>query len=154
MRWRTRTNGRTERGASAVEFALVLPILLVVVLGIINFGFVFAQQISLNNGARQAARFAVVDGRDCGQIQDEGKSGAATIGMTGTAVPTPVIERGTGSTFSGAPCPRPCAGSQPGQNVRVTMTRSAAWVVPFPPLFTAGNAPTLRGTGVMRCEYS
>ena len=58
MRLRTRTNGRTERGAAAVEFALVVLPLLMIVAGIINFGFIFAQQLSLSNGARQAARFA------------------------------------------------------------------------------------------------
>ena len=61
MRWRTRTNGRNERGASAVEFALVVIPLLLVVGGIINFGVAFANQISLDNAVRQAARATVVD---------------------------------------------------------------------------------------------
>jgi len=49
-----------ERGASAVEFALVLPILLVLTLGIINFGYLFGQQLSLNQAVREGARAAVV----------------------------------------------------------------------------------------------
>lgn len=137
-----------EAGAVAVEFALVLPILLVVVFGIINFGFVFAQQISLNNGARQGARFAVVDGRTCDQIKGEARNGAATIGMTAAQVPEPVLT----PACSGSS--QPCAKTAAGTNIKVTMTRSAAWVVPFPPLFTSSNAPTLTGTGVMRCEFS
>ena len=52
-------HGASEHGAAAVEFALVVPILLLLVVG--NYSFVFAQQISLNNGARQAARHAVVE---------------------------------------------------------------------------------------------
>ena len=57
MRWRITTNGRTERGAAAVEFALVVIPLLMVIAGIVNFGFVFAQQLALDNAvARRAAR--------------------------------------------------------------------------------------------------
>jgi hypothetical protein len=153
MRWRTRTDGRTERGASAVEFALVMPILALVLVGIVNFAFVLAQQLSLNNGARQAARYAVVDGPTCGQVQAEGKDSAATIGMDATQVPTPVIARGQAATYPPAPCPKPCAGSATGDNIKVTMTRTGTWVVTFPP-FNLIPAPTLVGTGVMRCEFS
>lgn len=143
---------REEHGAAAVEFALVVPILLLVVIGIFNFGFILAQQISLNNGARQAARFAVVDGRDCGQIQDEGKAAAETVGMGASEVPTPVITRNGGP----APCSMPCTGSTPGDNIEVTMTRAGVdndWVVSFPP-FNMIPVPDLVGEGVMRCEFS
>jgi Flp pilus assembly protein TadG len=143
-----RRRHREERGAAALEFALVVPILLVVVFGIVNLGFVLAQQISLNNGARQAARFAVVDGRTCTQIQAEARDSASTIGMQPSEVPTPVITPACSGTT------KPCTGTTAGANVTVTMTRSAGWVVPFPPLFTTGNSPTLTGTAVMRCEFS
>ncbi|MGO4360840.1 TadE/TadG family type IV pilus assembly protein [Terrabacter sp. RAF57] len=47
---------RTERGASAVEFALVAPVLLALVLGIIEFGNWFNQQITVTSAAREGAR--------------------------------------------------------------------------------------------------
>ena len=150
MRATTRQRDRDQRGAAAVEFAIVVPALLLVVFGIINFGFVFAQQISLNSGARQAARYAVVDGRFCNQIETEGQSGAATIGMTAAQVPTPAIT----NCPSGSTTVKPCTGTSSGANVTVTITRSSTWVVPFPPLFTSTNAPVLTGRGVMRCEFS
>jgi Flp pilus assembly protein TadG len=62
MRWRTRRNGRTERGAAAVEFAFVIVPLMLIICGIVNFGVIFAQQLSLDNATRAAARAAVVDG--------------------------------------------------------------------------------------------
>lgn len=138
---------RDDGGAAAVEFALVVPILLVLVFGIINFGFVFAQQIALNNGVRQGARYAVVDGRTCDQIVSETRGSAATVGMNQAQVPTPVIS----PACSGAV--KPCAGTPSGTNVTVTLSRSAAWVIPVFP-FTASNAPTLSSVGVMRCEFS
>ena len=51
---------RKDTGAAAVEFVLVLPILLALVFGIIYFGYIFAAQISLNSSARDAARSLVV----------------------------------------------------------------------------------------------
>jgi Flp pilus assembly protein TadG len=143
-----RRGRRDERGAAAVEFALVVPILLLIVVGIINFGFVFAQQISLNSGARQAARYAVVDGRTCGQVKAEGVNAAKTVGMD--PAPTPVV------TNCGSDAAFPCAGTTPGTNIEVTMTRTGPahrWVVTFPP-FNLIPVPTLTGKGVMRCEFS
>ena len=51
---------RDERGANLVEFALVLPILTLLIFGIAEFGFAFNNYISLRNGVREGARQAVV----------------------------------------------------------------------------------------------
>jgi Flp pilus assembly protein TadG len=53
---------RGERGAQLVEFALVLPVLLFVVLGIADFGIVFQRYEVLTNAAREGARMAVLPG--------------------------------------------------------------------------------------------
>jgi Flp pilus assembly protein TadG len=49
---------RGERGAAAVEFALVLPILLMLIGGTIDFGRLYYQQIQLSNAARDGVRLA------------------------------------------------------------------------------------------------
>lgn len=49
-----------DRGAAAVEFALVLPILLTLVLGIIEFSHLYNAQIVITNAAREAARTMAV----------------------------------------------------------------------------------------------
>lgn len=55
---------RSERGAAAVEFALVLPMLLAILLGIIEFGRAYNAQVSLTHSAREAARsFAIGEKR-------------------------------------------------------------------------------------------
>ena len=51
---------RHEGGQSLVEFALVLPILLALLCGIIDFGWLYYNQITLNNAAREGARYAVI----------------------------------------------------------------------------------------------
>ena len=51
---------RTERGASAVEFAIVLPVLFLVIAGIVDFGRYFFTQIQVTNAAREGARVAII----------------------------------------------------------------------------------------------
>lgn len=51
-----------ESGAELIEFALVLPLLLLVVLGIIDFGFLFQRYQVITNAAREGARVAVLPG--------------------------------------------------------------------------------------------
>lgn len=47
---------RSERGAELIEFALTLPLLLLLVLGIIEFGFLFQEYEVVTNAAREGAR--------------------------------------------------------------------------------------------------
>lgn len=51
---------RAEDGAAAVELALVLPVLLVIVFGIVQYGFYFRSSQVGAAAARDAARFAAV----------------------------------------------------------------------------------------------
>ncbi len=52
--------GRREGGAAAVEFALVTPLLLTLLFGIIDYGIWFADSIAVRQGVREAARSGVV----------------------------------------------------------------------------------------------
>ncbi|MDQ3216327.1 MAG: pilus assembly protein, partial [Actinomycetota bacterium] len=45
-----------ERGAAAIEMALVLPLLVLLVFGIIEFGFIFNRYISVTHAAREGVR--------------------------------------------------------------------------------------------------
>jgi len=51
-----------ERGAVAVEFALLLPILLLILFGIIDFGRAFNAQITLTQAAREGVRAYAITG--------------------------------------------------------------------------------------------
>lgn len=51
---------RVERGAAAVEMALVLPILVALVMGIIDFGYSFWVQGNVAGAAREGARYHAI----------------------------------------------------------------------------------------------
>ena len=53
---------RSERGAAAVEFALIATILFILLFGIIEFGRVYSKYTVLTGAAREGARFASVRG--------------------------------------------------------------------------------------------
>jgi Flp pilus assembly protein TadG len=88
-----------EEGQNLVEFALLLPVLLYILMGIIQFGLIFAVYVTINNSVREAARWGsiyVYDNtitvtnndvaRNNGMIDRIYQSrGILSIGPTGTA---------------------------------------------------------------------
>ena len=55
-----RRGTRRERGGAIVEFAVVLPLLLTVLFGIIEYGWVFSVRQTLQHAAREGCRLAVL----------------------------------------------------------------------------------------------
>jgi len=53
-----------ERGAALVEMAVVAPMLLLLVLGIVEFGWKFGEFTELRHAGREAARYAAVSAPD------------------------------------------------------------------------------------------
>ncbi len=78
----------SERGSQLIEFALVLPLLLLVVLGILDFGLLFQRYEAVTNAAREGARVAVLSGYGSGDVQNRVAQYIADAGLTGTPVTT------------------------------------------------------------------
>lgn len=55
---------RNEKGQALVEFAIILPILLILVMGIVQFGMVLNAYMTIENAAREGARRGIVGGSD------------------------------------------------------------------------------------------
>lgn len=64
LRRTIRRQQKNEHGQSLVETAITLPIFILVLCGILDFGWLFTNQLMLNNCSREAARFAVVNSDD------------------------------------------------------------------------------------------
>lgn len=65
---RARRSGWRQRGAAALEFALVAPVLLLMMLGMIDFGLRLNAEAVVANAARDGARVASLGG-DSGQVK-------------------------------------------------------------------------------------
>jgi len=65
--WRS-AFGRRERGAVAVEFAILLPVLIVILFGITAFGLAFSRFVTYISAAREGARYAAVSCRPEGPL--------------------------------------------------------------------------------------
>lgn len=59
----TRRERSRDAGAAAVEFAIIAPILLIMVFGIIDFGRMFNAQLVINEAAREGVRSAAFSGK-------------------------------------------------------------------------------------------
>ncbi len=62
---------KKDRGAAAVEFALVLPLLLSLLFGIIEFGWAYGQMLDVRHGAREGARLVAVNDFPAGKTADD-----------------------------------------------------------------------------------
>ena len=79
-----RRRRKGERGSELIEFALVFPMLLMVVLAIVDFGFLFQRYEVVTNAAREGARVAVLPGYTTSDIQDRVTSYATAGGLPTT----------------------------------------------------------------------
>lgn len=91
-----------ERGAAAVEFALILPVLLALVLGIIDFGRVFNAQQTLTYAARAGARVMVLQNNPTAAIT-AAQTAASPLGQIASSafsVSPSTCSTGTQVTFT------------------------------------------------------
>lgn len=81
---RTRTDPRAKRGQALVEFALVLPLLLLLIFGVVDAGRLIFAYNTVSNAARNGARVAIVNQSIAGT--DTCDTTSATAWSTGCAV--------------------------------------------------------------------
>ena len=77
------TRSRRERGAAAIEMAIVLPLLLLTLGGIIDLGRAFFTQVVLTNAAREGVRAATVLTVGTPNSSIEARAEAAANGVAG-----------------------------------------------------------------------
>lgn len=134
MRWSLRGFLRGERGASAVEFAFVLPLLVLLVVGIAEFGRAFQVSGTLSAAAREGVRTMA--------LQNDQTAAKATVLNVASSLSPAVTDSQIAITPASCPVTYP-------SNTDVTVTIS--YHLPF---FTGffGSGVDLTGRGVMRCN--
>jgi Flp pilus assembly protein TadG len=106
--WRDRKPGCGSRGQSVAEFAMVAPVLLLLLVGVADFGRVFYTAIELNNAARAGTQYGIqspASGADtAGMIQAAENDGSGISGLTATASEYCECPDGTTQACSSTPC--------------------------------------------------
>lgn len=139
-----RRRRRGERGVAAVEFALIVPLLLVVLFGIIDFGFAINRYAIVNNAAREGVREASL-GASESEIRAAVDRGMSDLG--GTYTVTVSCKKKDTST-----CTSWTAGAEPGGIARVNVAFTHSWITPIGDLIGRGEDFSVQKTNSMRIE--
>ncbi len=129
---------KSERGQSLVEFALLLPIFLVLVLAVADFGWALRSFITATNSAREGARLGV--------------TGAPASAIQGRAVATSANMLTTADVTVSNP------GGTPGSSVVVNVNTVYHYITPLVPmlhLLSGGTFPDplpIKTSATMRLE--
>jgi len=68
------SKAKNQRGASAVEFAIILPVLVMILFGMFQFGIAYNNWIAITHAAREGARLAAVGNYDEQAVRDSAPS--------------------------------------------------------------------------------
>ena len=134
-----RRRERDQRGAVVVEFALIVPLLLLIVFGVLDFGYMLNRTTIVSNASRDGARTASLDGSYadiCTTVKSElAGSGiavpaacTATTGNTIIKIDCKMVD-GTACNVASATTYDPLAES--GATAIVTITYTYTWITPL-----------------------
>lgn len=90
---------RSNRGQALVEFAIILPVLLLLITGMVDFGIVLNEYITVTHAAREAARVAAVGNNDAAVIM-AAKNAASTIDKGQLTVSVTPASRSSGTSVT------------------------------------------------------
>jgi hypothetical protein len=138
----------SERGAEVIEFALILPLLLLIIFGIVDFGFLFQRYVVLTNAAMEGARVRVLPGYDDADAEARARAYAVDGGLTGAANCPPFCVAVVPVSLPGSG-----AGFWPGFQIQVNYIHQYSYIGPIASMFGGSFASvTLRAQSTMRSQ--
>ena len=140
----TRRSERTRRGAATVEMAVILPVFVTIMLGMIEVGRGLMVGQLMTNAAREGARLAVINGTTNSDVSTQVKTfmqGAANVAQADTTVNITISNTAAAGQLTGATT---------GDLVTVTVTIPFSKVSYLPANYLANV--TLSGSSAMRHE--
>ena len=139
--------GRTERGAALLEMALTLPLLLLVCVGILEFGRAYQTWQVLTNAVREGARVAVLPGVDDAAVTTRVQSYMTSGQLPSASLATIAIDRNQSISIG--------AGTATASQVTVNYPFEFMVLEPIARLVTGtagSNALTMAASATMRNE--
>jgi len=127
---------KNENGQAMVELALTIPILMMILCGIIDFGWFFSNQLSASFCSREGARYGVINSSSVYNVQQRVIAIAPTY-MIGNMTVNVV--------FSNPASPRT-------GDVSVEVIRPVEALTPIAGIFTSGQIVDIKAKSVMKVE--
>ena len=123
-----------ENGQSIVEAAFVIPLLIVILCGIIDFGWIFFNQLTLNNCSRHGARYAIVNSDNTNLLAAVTSEVKFVGGFEDTQNLTVALDRVNNT------------------DIKVTVTKTVDVLTPISGIFTSDQKVMLTSSSVMKLE--
>ena len=136
-----------ERGAALIEAAIVIPLLLLLVLGVVEYGFMVNRGTVINNAAREGAREAIF-GSSESEIEQRVRDAAVSLDQADLTVTVTCKDAG------GAPCPGASYDTEwePGGSAIVTVDYVYHFITPITNMVGLGSTQDLTAAVEMRIE--
>lgn len=133
----TDTTRRSETGAAAVEFAIILPVLIMLLFAIIQFSIAYNRKQGLHAAAREGARVAALPRTTRSEIEARMRDALAGV-----------VSDTSGVTISLTPSETEPCKKRSGESVTVTAAYPTDVEIPL----WGKKSMTLTGRGTFRCE--
>jgi Flp pilus assembly protein TadG len=141
-----RLRSSSELGAEVVEMAIVTPLLLLVIMGVVDFGFLFQRYAVLTNAAMEGARVGTLPGY---QIPADVEARVQAYAASGGINPATITVEAIPATV-----PAPNGGTYPAVQVTVQHDYTLDYIGPIAAIF-GGNGSrtvTMRARSLMRLQ--
>ena len=143
-----RAAAKDVRGVAAIEFAVIVPVLLFMMVAIVDFGTAIYSDMEVQNAAQAGAQYAIAHGFNATSISSAVTNANNLPGMTVASGPTEFCGCATSTGVTTIACSSTCTGgSTPGTYVSLSARATYTTIVPYPLLpssFTFTSPATVR----------
>lgn len=141
---------RNRRGAVALEFGLLIPVLSTIAVGVTDLSIGFARKMAVQAAAEAGAQYAALHGYSSGAITTAITSATNLAGISATPAPSQSCGCASGTSITAATCGSTCAS---GQKAATYVTSSAQYtytmILNYPGL---SNPVTLSAATTIRIQ--
>jgi Flp pilus assembly protein TadG len=137
------------RGALSIEFAVIAPTLVLMLIGVLDLGMGIYRKMQVQNAAQAGAAYAVLHGFTSSSIESAVTS-ATSFGVSASPAPSEFCGCASSGGVTAATCGSTCSGgSSPGTYVTVSAQGTYTTLLPYPGI---PNSYTLSAQSTVRLQ--
>ena len=140
----------SEQGQTAVEFALVAPMLAAALVAMIDLGIGFYEKMEVENAAQAGAEYAIARGWNATSVANAVTASGTLAAISATPAPTQSCGCASGTTVAAASCGSTCpSGAAAGTYVTVNAQAQYKTILSYPGL---ASPMTLSAQSIVRLQ--